>query len=89
MNDILEMCKNAKEASRIISSTSKESRREVLAALVNLLVDRQQEILSANEKDQNEALAHGLSSAMIERLQLSPSRIGAMGAGIEKGSFTS
>ena len=84
MNDILEMCKKAKEASRIISSTSKESRREVLAALVNLLVDRQQEILSANEKDQNEALAHGLSSAMIERLQLSPSRIGAMGAGIEK-----
>lgn len=84
MNDILEMCKKAKEASRIISSTSKESRREVLAALVNILVDRQQEILSANEKDQNEALAHGLSSAMIERLQLSPSRIGAMGAGIEK-----
>ena len=84
MNEILEICTRAKKASRIISLSSKKSRREVLTVLVDLLIDRQQYILSANETDQNTAKEHGLSSAMIERLQLSPSRIETMGTGVER-----
>lgn len=84
MNDILAICKKAKEASHSISLASKQARIDVLLELAAQLFERRQEILTANEEDQNTAVGYGLSSAMMERLQLSSSKIDAMRAGVEK-----
>ena len=84
MNTILDICRRAKEASRSISLSSMQSRRKVLVTLIDQLFEQQQRILAANEEDQHTAARYGLSDAMIERLQLSPSKIELIRTGVEK-----
>src|SRR5262249_9575557 len=53
-----------------------------LRRAADALTSRQSEILAANERDLTLAREHGLSSAQIDRLRLTPDRLRAAGAGL-------
>ena len=70
--------KAAKEASRKLAFLSTEIKNKALLNIAETLIARKDEILSANKLDCKEAKASGMSGAMLDRLQLSPSRLEAI-----------
>jgi len=72
------ICKQAKKASRPLALISNEKKDHALTALSEWLLAHQNEIVRENEIDIRNARAGGLSSAMIDRLTLTPARIHSM-----------
>ena len=66
---------NAREASRQLRGLPRAKRDGALKTLAASLIASQAEILSENAKDMEEGKARGLTSAMLDRLQLTPARI--------------
>ena len=79
---IHDLGKRARAASRQLAQLSSEQRNAGLLAMADALTAAQEELLAANAKDVARAQADGLSSAMIDRLTLTPARIEAMAEGI-------
>ncbi len=78
------MSKLAKKASAVLGSTSGETRNKALKAMADALINRAEEIISANQKDIDNAKANGMSAAMLDRLTLTEARIKAISASVEK-----
>jgi len=78
------MSKLAKRASAVLGSTSGETRNMALKAMADASVNRAEEIISANQKDIDNAKANGMSAAMLDRLTLTEARIKAISASVEK-----
>ncbi len=78
------MSKLAKRASAVLGSTSGETRNNALKAMADALINRAEEIISANQKDIDNAKANGMSAAMLDRLTLTEARIKAISASVEK-----
>jgi len=72
------ICKHAKEASRSLALISTEKKDRALTALSEWLLAHQNEIIKENEIDIRNGQASGLSSAMIDRLTLTTTRIHGM-----------
>jgi len=72
------ICKQAKKASRPLALISTEKKSHALTALSEWLLAHQNEIVRENEIDIQNARAGRLSSAMIDRLTLTPARIHSM-----------
>lgn len=72
---LTELGKKAKEASFTLAKLSSTAKNSVLHDLANMLIDNQDEILNANQKDIALAKSQKLSDAMIDRLLLTPARI--------------
>ena len=53
------VARRAKEASRVLMATSHESRNAVLAGVQELLRERREDILAANQKDLDAATESG------------------------------
>jgi glutamate-5-semialdehyde dehydrogenase len=70
-----ELGENAREASRHLRSLPIAKRNGVLKEVAAALLASQVEILAENAKDMEEGKRRGLSSAMLDRLQLNPARI--------------
>jgi glutamate-5-semialdehyde dehydrogenase len=68
----------ARRASRGLALASTQAKDAWLLRCAELLVSRQAEVLRGNEADLAAAPGYGLSPAQIDRLRLSPTRIGAM-----------
>lgn len=83
MNDIYEILKKTKKASRSLVTLSSEKKNEVLLAMADKLEQGASEILSANAIDVENAKSK-YSSVMIDRLALSESRIKGMADGIRQ-----
>ena len=81
MNDILTMGRLAKAAARNLSLNSTK-RRATLDAMAEALIANTENILSANRTDLENGRNNGMSSAMLDRLSLSESRIHGMAGGI-------
>ena len=79
---ILDLGKRARAASRQLAQLSSAQKNAGLLAMAQELVASQKELLAANAKDVERACADGLSSAMIDRLTLTPARIDTMAEGI-------
>lgn len=77
MKTILEQAKGAKEASLVLANTPAEQRNRFIFLLSKTLVDQQERIVEANQRDLAQAKAAGRNSAYLDRLSLS-------GAGIRK-----
>lgn len=60
----------AKEASRQLSKASTDKKNEALELIASLLEEREEQILSANQKDIEEAREKGLNDSMLDRLSL-------------------
>ncbi len=78
IEELKEKGRAAKAASRRIAYISTGVKNQALHNISEDLLARQEEILSANKIDYQEAEASGLNTAMLDRLLLSPSRIEAM-----------
>ena len=79
-----ELARCAKEASRALALLSAEKRNRCLIAMADAILSAEDEILRANQQDVENGKKTGLSSAMLDRLTLNPGRISAMAAGIKE-----
>ena len=76
-----QMLSAAKAAKRIVSRLTTQQKNDALEAMAQALLDRQGEILRANEEDLQAAQGH-ISEVMLDRLRLTPARIEGMAQGI-------
>jgi len=79
---IYDLGKRARAASKQLAQLSSAQKNTGLLAMAGELIASQRELLAANAEDVERARAEGLSSAMIDRLTLTPARIVAMAEGI-------
>ena len=78
IKDLEEKGRAAKAASRRLACLSTGVKNQALANIASDLVAKKEEVLSANRLDYKAGEASGLNGAMLDRLLLSPERLGAM-----------
>jgi glutamate-5-semialdehyde dehydrogenase len=75
IRELEEKGKAGKAASRKLAFISTEVKNKALLNIAETIIDKQDDILTANKIDYEEAKASGMSEAMLDRLMLSPSRL--------------
>ena len=78
IEELEEKARAAKAASRRMAYLSTEVKNKALHNVADDLSAKKDEILSANQIDYHEAHVSGMSAAMLDRLMLSPERLGAI-----------
>lgn len=78
------MGKKARAAARALALVNKESKNAGLMAMAYAIEAAEAEILAANAEDLAAAPGLGLNAAAIDRLRLTPERIGAMAKGVRE-----
>lgn len=78
IEELREQVKAAKAASRRLAYLSTEVKNRALLGIADSLESETDKILAANELDCRAAAAAGMNEALLERLTLSPSRIGGI-----------
>ncbi len=78
------MAAGAKEASRSVASLSTDVKNKTLLLMADLLHERRDFIRRENEKDLAAGREKGLSSAMLDRLELSDKVMASMMAGLRE-----
>ena len=73
----------ARQAALVLALASTEQKNRALRAGAAALRAQAAEILAANEGDMQQAVARGLSSALLDRLRLDHDRVEAMARGLE------
>ena len=81
---VAQTCAAAKAASHLLAAASTETRDAALEAVAGLLEERVDAILEANAADLADERAEGLSSALRDRLTLTPERVAEMAAGVRQ-----
>lgn len=81
---ILEMGRKARAASHELVKLTSEQKNEILRAMADEILAREEGILQANAKDLARAEANGLSKAMIDRLTLDPKRLKAIAEAVRE-----
>ena len=74
----------AKVAARTLATASRATKDAALHAMAVRLLDAQEAILAANAADVAAAEASGTTRALIDRLRLTPERLGAMADGLRQ-----
>lgn len=82
--DIVQDTSAAKGAARAMAAASSASKNLALEAIARGLAEAVEGILEANAADLADERAQGLSSALKDRLTLTPERIEAMAAGVRE-----
>ncbi len=82
MKTVLELGKAVKQASRQAAILTQTQKNAALAAMAEALLQKKQEILSANAQDIQEGRAAGLSESLLDRLALSESRVEDMASSV-------
>jgi glutamate-5-semialdehyde dehydrogenase len=75
MSELLTKAQRLKKASKTLTTLSTNEKNEALAMMADALIDQKEWILQENEKDVELGKEHGLSPALIDRLQLTDERI--------------
>jgi len=81
---VLELGKRARRASRVLATAGTEAKNAGLLAAADLLVEQAPEILAANARDLDAAVAGGMAEGPLDRLRLTGARIDAMAAGLRQ-----
>lgn len=76
--------KNAREASFLIAKATTQQKNNALLTLADLILSSQNEILSNNNKDVENAKVKNISAAMLDRLTLTPKIIATMAEGVRQ-----
>ncbi len=84
MTSLLELGQRAKQASLALALASSLTKDAALNAAADLLLERTGEILRANASDVERAGTAGVAPAVIDRLRLSETRVGAMAGGLRQ-----
>jgi len=74
----------AREAALVLALAPTEQKNRALRAAAAALRSRRLEIVAANDKDMAEAVARGLSNALVDRLRLDDRRAEAMALALEE-----
>lgn len=74
----------AEKAAREMNRMSTEKKNRGLTAAADALINRQDEILAANEIDMENGVKKGMHQGLLDRLKLTPARIEAMAAGLKQ-----
>lgn len=82
MTDLVQMGQKAEAAKYLLQKATTEKKNQVLRRAADLLVARQDEILSANGEDIAAGEANGMHPGMLDRLRLTQERIKAMAEGL-------
>ncbi len=77
-----EIGRQAKEVSRLLNGLGSREKNMGLEEAARALLESEDEILAANEKDCGQARAGGMSQGLLDRLLLTPARIHAMADGL-------
>lgn len=80
----LELADKARAAAPAVAAADGGRRNAALRALADMLEQRQDAILAQSKKDCAAAAADGLSSAMLDRLALTPARVAGMADGVRQ-----
>lgn len=84
MEYIEQLGANAKKAAPYLASAGICAKNKALAEIAKQLINKKDEIISANKLDLENAKNNGMSAAMIDRLELTEKRISAMAEGVEQ-----
>jgi glutamate-5-semialdehyde dehydrogenase len=84
MTSLSELGQRAKAASLALALASTDTKDAALGAAADLLLQRSDEILTANGADVERAKAEGVSATIVDRLRLSDARIASMAAGLRQ-----
>lgn len=82
MSELITKCTAAKAAAQRLVSVSTTQKNDALKAIAQALLDRADEILSANKADIENARNNGTREAMIDRLTLTKERIKSISDGV-------
>ena len=74
--------RNARAAAQVIARASTGVKNKALLAMAQRIEQDRERILEANAADLEAAATTGLSSALVDRLELTPERVGAMAQGL-------
>ena len=75
---------DARSASRVIARASTCEKNAALQAIYQSLQANQEKVLAANAQDMAKGRASGLDAALLDRLELTPSRFACMLEGLEQ-----
>lgn len=81
---VQEQAQKARTAALTLSSATRATKDAALLAMADALAKAETAILDANEHDVSRAEANGTSTALIDRLRLSPDRIASMVEGLRE-----
>jgi len=81
---MLDVARQAKQASRVMANLSSAVKNDMLLRMADALEQSAENLIRENEKDVQAAEAKGLSSAMVDRLVLTPERIKGMADGLRE-----
>ena len=84
MIDLEKQGRLAKAASYVLASAGTDIKDRALSAIADILTDRAEEWLSANEEDLRAAEASGMKKAMLDRLRLTRERIDGIVEGVRQ-----
>ena len=84
MMKVNEQATLAKQAARVLAAANTGMKNDALLAIAKALEAKTEEILSANAKDIQAAKENGMSTAMLDRLTLTATRIAGMITGVHE-----
>lgn len=82
--ELISQAEAAKEAARKLAKAGTDKKNKTLNLIADKLIERQDEILANNEKDMEKGRENDLSRALLDRLQLTESRIKGMAQGLRE-----
>ena len=80
--ELLELGRRAKTAARQLAQLSASQKNRCLEVIADRLMNEQERILTANAEDLENGRRKGLNAALLDRLKLTPARIGEMARGL-------
>ena len=80
----LDVAHRARQAASILATVSTEKKNRWLQLAADAILQRQAEILSANERDVARAREADLTTAQIDRLKLTPDRLKSAALGLRE-----
>ena len=81
---VKELGREAREASRVLARADTNLKNAALEQMALAVIEQKAEILAANDLDMERGRKSGLDSALLDRLELNESRVGAMVDGVRQ-----
>ncbi|QQK80629.1 glutamate-5-semialdehyde dehydrogenase [Salicibibacter cibi] len=83
MTECKQQAQDAKTASQSLGLCTTTEKNEALQAMAREVMNREKDILAANDKDVAAGKQNGLSDYLLDRLRLSPERLQSMSDGLQ------